>query len=175
MKITFIDTCILCEILEADGKSTPEEAKYYKAEFQERSQRGEHFIIPTAVIIELGNHIAHIKHDENRKQCTRKFRQLLQASLHENPPWRLYPQGMSKEWSKEWLNFLEGNIEHIIGNMKIGTGDLTIYHQYQMFCESECATDEVQIWSKDSDMCDLINYYSKRQARKAKLSRRRDQ
>lgn len=169
MKYTFIDTCILCELLEIDGRSTPEGTELCKAEFDERKNRGERFIIPSAVVVEVGNHIAHIKHDINRKSCVLKFKQFLEKSVHDESPWKLYTEGVDKQW----MTFLVENMERITGDIKIGAGDLTIWHQYQKFKETAVSTDSVGIWSKDSDISILEGIFETESIVK-KGSRRRD-
>ncbi|HEX4344931.1 MAG TPA: hypothetical protein VHZ31_05165 [Solirubrobacteraceae bacterium] len=56
--MTFIDTSVLVEILKVPGKSQNHER--VTAELRARVESQESMILPTAAIIETGNHIAQV-------------------------------------------------------------------------------------------------------------------
>lgn len=83
----FIDTSILLEILEVPDKCKEPE-KYQKefAEFTRQSQAS--LVMPISVLIETGNHINHIKGNQQAKEkSTKRFLDILKLFIHSTNPW----------------------------------------------------------------------------------------
>lgn len=91
-KIVVIDTSILCALLEVPGKETcgPDDDRWDKARVDEAVEnlKKEHatFIIPLAVIIETGNHIAQSK-GAKKKSAIDGFADIIHMTLDEQSPW----------------------------------------------------------------------------------------
>lgn len=143
MNITFVDTCVLDELLAVPGFS--QQSEKVREEFNRRIQAGERIVIPFAAMIELGNHIAGVKHDENRIRCADRFCEFLEMSLSNTEPWFLYMDGIGEETIKfVCQNFRE------LAETRIGIGDMEIVYQYQTYCQKGgTLTGTVQIWSLD--------------------------
>ncbi|MGH9181685.1 MAG: hypothetical protein ACRDY5_08225, partial [Acidimicrobiales bacterium] len=85
--LTFVDTSVLCELLQVPGKSSPARGAEVAAEADRRQQAGERFVIPITAVIETGNHIAQA--DGNRYEVAGRLVGLLQMALADDSPWRV--------------------------------------------------------------------------------------
>jgi hypothetical protein len=84
VRVEFVDTSILVEMLDVPDRNA--NRRTVLAEFQAKRRSGIHFILPTATVIETGNHVHHIKDGAARKRCAEAFADLLRltaaARLH---------------------------------------------------------------------------------------------
>ena len=147
MIYTFLDTGVLDELLRIPGYFNEDRSKRIKTEFNERIKKGEKLIIPFAVMIEIGNHIAQIKNnDSERKRCAVQFAEFLDKSRNNKAPWILCIDGLTEEQ----IGFISDQFGEIGPDMQIGTGDISIVYQYEIFREKVSGTAEgVDIWSLD--------------------------
>jgi len=74
-RVEFVDTSILVEFLNVPGRS--QHRKQVLAEFKRKRASGTHFVLPTAAVIETGNHVHHIAEGSKRLGCAQAFAQLL--------------------------------------------------------------------------------------------------
>lgn len=104
-------------------------------------------------MIEVGNHIAQIKNNDNeRKRCARQFAEFLDRSRNNKAPWMLCMDGLTEEQ----IGFISEKFTEIGGNMQIGTGDISIVYQYDRFRKRVSGTSEgVSIWSLDHHISNL--------------------
>ena len=153
MRYTFLDTGVLDELLKIPKHSDEERSKQVKAEFDERIHRGEKLIIPFAAMIELGNHVAQIKNENERKRCAASFSEFLDSSRNNRAPWILCVDGLTEEQ----IGFISDKFERIGADMKIGAGDISIVYQFEKFQERIAGiTEGVSIWSLDHHIPDLL-------------------
>ena len=153
MIYTFLDTGVLDELLVIPGYFNEDRSRKVKTEFKERIDNGEKLIIPFAAMIEIGNHIAHIKNnDKERKRCAGKFAEFLNKSRNNKAPWMLCIDGLTEEQ----IGFISDHFGEIGADLQIGTGDISIVYQYEIFQERVSGTAEgVEIWSLDHHIPNL--------------------
>ena len=66
MNVTFVDTSVLCELIEVPGMHS--RAAETREELRRREAAGERFVIPATAIIETGNHIEHANGDRRERR-----------------------------------------------------------------------------------------------------------
>lgn len=152
MNVRFIDTSVMLNLLEVPDRCS--DAKQVKEQLKDALDAREVLILPLAVIIETGNHIAHISNGTVRRSIAVKFGEYIRKTAEEEAPWKLY----GKELDKEGLLYLA---EHIVENaqQKIGVGDMSIIYAYEQFKEKVPAIGTIMIWSTDTH---LQGYYEKK-------------
>ncbi|HEX4421830.1 MAG TPA: hypothetical protein VH165_28155 [Kofleriaceae bacterium] len=79
MTICIVDTSILVELLNFRGLASNHEGVV--DEFAKRQQAGEEFLLPLAVLVETGNHVAHIPDGAARRRSADDFIRFASASL----------------------------------------------------------------------------------------------
>jgi len=77
--VVFLDTSVLVEVLGVPGKSQcPAEIQ---SQLRSRTEAGESMILPTATIIETGNHIAQLGNGDQRRRFAEAFARLLEGTV----------------------------------------------------------------------------------------------
>ena len=91
---------------------------------------GRALILPTAAVIETGNHIHHLADGSRRRSCAVEFAGMLEDPALGVAPWVLH----DATWDAELLNRIRGGcsteldmVEHATrGRQGLGTGDLSV-------------------------------------------------
>ena len=143
MRVRFIDTSIIMNILEIPGMCSDAEA--VKAEFKDAVENGETLILSFPTIIESGNHIAHIKSGTIRRDRALKFQEYLEKTANNEAPWQLY--GVKLE--KEDLLVLAEKFPVYAQQYEMGLGDMSIIRFYEKYKEETPAIGHIMIWTKD--------------------------
>jgi len=128
-KILVIDTSILCVWLDVPGKETcgPQNDLWNKARvtktLEEERKQGALFVLPLAVIIETGNHIAQ---SQNAWECANALCDIIRKSLDTQSPWARFSQqdvlwssGNLHKLANEWPEYAKARFS--IGDMTIKT------------------------------------------------------
>lgn len=145
MNVRFIDTSIMCNLLEIPGKCSDKEK--VKQEWKAVLDRKETLILPLATIVETGNHIAHIADGHVRRTIAMKFKEYLTKTAESKAPWTLYGNALDEEEIK----YIAENMESYILS-QVGIGDMTIIYAYQKYLEDSLAIGTVMIWSMDDHL-----------------------
>lgn len=125
-RVEFVDTSILCNLLEIPGKCQHREkvVEEYRAKQESRDCD---LLLPVTAIIETGNHIAQLGHGRQRHSCAQRFAGMLRMVVDGNAPWALN----EVEWNAAHLEALIAGgrtgstlVEHACSGL--GCGDLNI-------------------------------------------------
>lgn len=144
-RVTFIDTSVLCELLQVPGRCGQHES--IRAEFVLRSEQGERFVIPITAVIETGNHIAQAA--GNRREAAKRFVALLGAAGSAEAPFTVHRASLDDQFLAD---LCAGNatgqpfIELANGGM--GAGDVSILVERDRFKRDSAYTD-VRVWTLD--------------------------
>lgn len=151
MRVTFIDTSVLCELLEVPGKN--QQAGEVQREFAARDERGERFVIPITAVIETGNHIAQAA--RGRRLAAERLVGLLRATQESDGSYVLN----QVSWDSGFLDALcrgngtEQSFVDLAGNGLMGTGDVAILVERDRFvAESGYARRDVEVWTLEAVM-----------------------
>ncbi|MEW2400403.1 hypothetical protein [Streptomyces sp. NPDC046862] len=125
-RVEFVDTSILCNLLEVPGKCQDRE-KVIEELRRKREARDCDLLLPVTAVIETGNHIAQLSDGRQRRTCAERFAGVLQTVVEGKAPWALN----EVEWDAAHLSALiEGGstgsslVEHACN--QLGCGDLNI-------------------------------------------------
>lgn len=147
---TFVDTSVLCELLQVPGKSSPAKAAAVKAEADRRYGSGERFVIPITAVIETGNHIAQAV--GNRYEVAGRLVGLLQMAVSETSPWRVLLTGLGPEFlSSLCAGDSTGQSLQTLAAAKVGAGDIAILVERDQLLAASAATS-VQLWTFDEGL-----------------------
>lgn len=103
-RVTFIDTSVLCELLQVPGKSKQSNAEVV-AELTRRASHGERFVLPVSAVVETGNHIGQAKTGDRHAAAARLV-DLLRAAIAGNRSFLLH----TFSWDARFLGDLcDGN------------------------------------------------------------------
>jgi hypothetical protein len=147
-KVTFIDTSVLCELLEVPGMCG--NVDDIRAEFELRAQDGERFVIPITAVIETGNHIAQSGGD--RHDTAGRFVRFITAVINGTSPFTLH----RLDWDDAFLSELcagnaTGQPLADLAARRVGAGDVAILVERDRFRKSSAFSD-VSVWTLDSDL-----------------------
>jgi hypothetical protein len=143
--VIFIDTSVLVEVLKVPGKrQRPTEVA---AELRERTSAGESMILPTAAIIETGNHIAQLGDGTQRRTVAENFSLVLEATIAGDLPWALN----GARWDEALLTAICRGTRGCpplpeMATQKIGVGDVSILAEAEAYA-ARVAHVDVRIWT----------------------------
>ena len=146
--VQFMDTSVLLEFLDVPGKANrPGEIK---AELQQKVKARVSLILPTAAIIETGNHICGLKEGYARRDRAVKFANLLRLSVTGQAPWALH----SATWDARLIGVLVAGagtsrdlVQHA-ESRRLGAGDLSILAERQLYRETVSSKAvQVEVWT----------------------------
>lgn len=148
-RVTFIDTSVLCEILDVPGKN--QRRAVVLAEFVSRDESGEKFVIPITAVIETGNHIAQAEGD--RRRAAERFVALIRKASESAAPFVVN----TAQWDGEFLRELcDGNATRpafvdLAGSRQLGAGDVAILVELDRF-RSSGSFEAVDVWTLDEKL-----------------------
>lgn len=145
MNVKFIDTSVMLNLLEVPNMC--KDAEEVKEQWRQNLDAKDVLIMPTATIIETGNHIAHIANGNRRREIAGKFGEFLRKTAEGEAPWQLY----SAKNLKDELLYLSDNIEEF-ATREIGIGDISIIYAYNHYIEETPAIGSIMIWSTDTHL-----------------------
>lgn len=148
--VDFLDTSVFVEILDVPGRN--EHRTDIVVEMDERRRAGVRFVLPTATVIETGNHVFQVKDGAARRSCARRFMELLRLTAAGTAPWVLH----ERTWNADFLiSLCDGGCtgmdlaEHAV-RQQLGTGDLSIVAERDLYASRLRA--EVRIWTLEATM-----------------------
>jgi predicted nucleic acid-binding protein len=141
--IVIIDTSVFVEILAVPGKSQAIEE--IRAELEEWIESDAALLLPMAVIIETGNHIAQVSNGRKRRRAAKDFVERVQEALDGKSPFEPTPS-FAVDTLREWLpSFVQR------ATAGIGMADASLIELW----EQQRALNQarrVLIWSLDEDL-----------------------
>lgn len=149
-RVSFIDTSVLCELLQVPGKCAGSAAAL--DELKARVAGGERFIIPVTTVIETGNHIAQATGD--RRAAAKRFDDLLMSATRGNP---FATHAIT--WDESLLEDLLGGATtgrrfvDLAGNGEMGGGDVAILVERDRYVAASSFTAaEVGVWTLEATL-----------------------
>lgn len=127
-RVLIIDTSILVVWLGIPGFSDAGSQHWTMKDiikkFEKEERAGARFVLTIATIIETGNHIAHIKDRDERRNKVIAFAELIEVAVSEKKSWMVY-YSEHEMWSKEGLLMLADSWRSN-GIYKLSMGDASI-------------------------------------------------
>lgn len=150
-KLRVIDTSVLCVWLQVPGFGNcgPEHDLWDYArvanELAKAEKNGEQFVLPLAVIIEAGNHIAQSK--GNRYQTAQSLVECIQKTAADQTPW-VYFGHQTEFWEAQKLIELAGEwLSHVSAQSSMG--DISIKQVAEYYAKTGA---EVSIFTGDAGL-----------------------
>lgn len=153
--VHFIDTSVLVELLDIPGMN--QRNAQATTEYKKLAAQGDVFVLPVAVLIETGNHIAHISDGSKRYKIAKKFSNLVQQAINSENNWNTVPDLP--------LDTIINQIPDMAKN-QIGIGDISIIEQFNDYWQNRQPIGKIRIWAFDTHLQGYIN--------EGGLSRRKD-
>ncbi|MEU2222023.1 hypothetical protein [Streptomyces sp. NPDC018347] len=148
--VDFLDTSVFVEILDVPHMNG--HRSEVLAQMDDRLKAKVRFVLPTATLVETGNHVFQIKDGTARRTCARTFLSLLRKTAAGQAPWVLH----ERTWDGAFLASLcDGGTtgmdlaEHAV-RQQLGTGDLSIVAERDLYAARVQA--EVRIWTLEATM-----------------------
>ncbi|GAA3136224.1 hypothetical protein [Streptosporangium carneum] len=147
-RVEFVDTSVLCNILDVPGKN--QDRKSVLRELDEK--KGCDLVLPVTTVIETGNHIAQLPDGRVRRDHADRLRALLELVIAGQAPWVLH----TVEWGEGFLRSLLAGAgtgmpfsDHVMA--KLGLGDLCILTERELY-RTRVVNVEVGIWTLDTQL-----------------------
>ncbi|MED7952212.1 hypothetical protein [Streptomyces sp. BE303] len=148
--VDFLDTSILVEILDVPHMNG--HRAEILAQMNVRLKARVRFVLPTATVIETGNHVFQIKDGTARRACATSFMSMLRKTASGEAPWKLH----ERTWDGAFLSLLCGGgttgmdlADHAV-RQQLGTGDLSIVAERDLYASRVQA--DVRIWTLEATM-----------------------
>lgn len=152
--VWFVDTNILCDLVEVPGKS--DNRLSTRADLVVRSGRGDRFVIAVTAIIETGNHICNAKASgELKRRSATALDRLLRWAMGDELQWAI----LGATWDNLFIErLLEGcttgqSFVELTGTSQLGAGDIAMLVEREQW---KAATDtsgyEVGIWTAEQTL-----------------------
>lgn len=149
-KVTFIDTSVFTNILEVPGFC--QDADEVKNEYAVRVL-DEKFVLPITTIIETGNHVSQVKNGELRRDSAKKFSEAIKMVAENRAPFELNTVSWGNSFLLSVLSGAETGstlIEHASNG--VGTGDLSILAEANLFRSRTQGGIRVDVWTLDGGL-----------------------
>jgi hypothetical protein len=148
-----MDTSILVNLLNLPGKAD-RHADIVEQVGQKRHS-GITLILPTAAVIETGNHVCGLKDGTARRDRAQKFAKLLKLSVEAQTPWALH----RATWDEKLLGYMIAGVdtgrdlvEHATMR-RLGAGDLSILAERKLYQQSvSTKAVRVEVWTIDDKL-----------------------
>ena len=152
MRVEFVDTSILVELLDVPDRNANRES--VSSELADKRRAHVHLILPTAAVIETGNHIHHVKDGTARHRCAKAFAQVLRLTAEGEAPWTLFESmwdGAFLTAVREGAGTATGIVEHFVAQ-SLSCGDLSVIAERDVYRSRVAKTTDVGIWTLDAAM-----------------------
>lgn len=149
MRVEFVDTSILVELLDVPDRNANRAA--VRMALAAKRRAAVTFVLPTAAVIETGNHIHHVKEGGARRRCARAFADLLRLTAAGEAPWTLF----ESVWDGVFLDAVRAGagtatslVEHF-AHRSLSCGDLSVLAERDVYRNRVAKGTEVEIWTLD--------------------------
>lgn len=143
-KVHFVDTSVLTELLNVPGLNKRHEE--INAEYLRLDRAGDIFVLPVAVLVETGNHIAHVSDGNMRRQIAGMLASLVKGAMEGSSSWNVRPE-IQPDVLKAILEQLPSQAQQ-----ERGFGDVSIIEQFNDYWEHKQPIGEMRIWSLDTHL-----------------------
>lgn len=153
MKVTLVDTSVLCELLQVPGKSEPQRRTEMLEEIDVRSSEGERLVLPFTAVVETGNHI--VQSGGDRHRVAQRLTAFLRLALQADSPFFVPELPFGREFVAALAEGdSTGRTLAELAAAKMGTGDVAILVQRDQLRHGG-AFETVDVWTLDQDLDDV--------------------
>lgn len=156
--VHFVDTCVMDNLLDVPGWNN--DRTRIIEEYTRLSENGDTFVLPVAVLVETGNHIAQARY--NKYEIADKFAKLIHGAIDGTNNWNVRPS-ITKTVLDNILSLYPSNAAR-----SIGFGDTSIQEQFEEYWVEKQPIGEMRIWTLDDDLSSCPVRYGGLERRKNK-------
>ena len=142
--VHFIDTSVLVELLNIPSMNSRHTQA--QEEYQALAKNGDVFVLPIAVLVETGNHIAHISDGNMRYQIATQFSSLVKKAVRSEDNWNTVPSISLEILEAIMQNFPAQAMNHT------GFGDISIIEQFNDYWQNRQPIGKMRIWTYDAHL-----------------------
>lgn len=144
--VHFIDTTVMSALLNIPHFNDKGRYEAAKEEHELLKENGDVFVLPMAVLVETGNHIAHIPDGRMRHEIADKFVALVSGAIKSENNWNIIPEIP--------IDVLETILSKFPDQATAATGfgDVSIVEQFNEYWEKKQPIGEMRIWSFDAHL-----------------------
>ena len=144
--VHFVDTTVMTALLNIPKHNSDERCMAAKEEYELLDKNGDVFVLPLAVLVETGNHIAHIPDGNMRREIAIKFVTLIREATKPKNNWNVMPEISVSVMGAILDQFPE---QAMTG---VGFGDVSIIEQFNEYWENRQPIGKMRIWSFDEHL-----------------------
>lgn len=152
-QVELVDTSILVEILNVPGRNANRDAVLAGLRTR-RTDQAVSLLLPTATVIETGNHIHHVSDGHARRKCAQAFADVLAQTVAGQAPWTL----LNARWDGPLLEAIRGGagtgmdlVAHAAKRC-LSCGDLSVVAERDVYRSRVSDGIKVAIWTMDEGM-----------------------
>ena len=138
--VAIVDTTVFLNVLDVPGCNQDRDT--VMDQFEELVMSGANLLLPVAVVMETGNHIADLRSGGQRRNSARVFCDRVQEALDGTAPWVLTPLPDRRQVGT-WLERFPD-----CAMRGLGMSDLSIIDTWEEACKRH-RSRRVRIWSCD--------------------------
>lgn len=139
--VNFVDTCVLTNLLDIPGFN--QDRDEVKRIYREKEESNDTFVIPLAVLVETGNHIAQLKGDR-KYPIAESFSKLIREAIQGSNGFVVTP-----EITLEQIGEIMAGFPDSVVRQDRGFGDLSIISQFEDYWKNKQPLGKMCIWSLD--------------------------
>lgn len=150
-RVELLDTSILVELLRVPLEH--DHLDEIKTEFESKQQAGVTFQIPAGALIETGAHISRISNGTHRRDCARRFEELVRKTHEGLTPWSF----SELEWSSDFIGEILNPASHhqaiteSLATQNLEMGDLVILAEYRRLRgRLDLSVVDLDVWTLDA-------------------------
>lgn len=144
--VHFIDTTVMSALLDIPHFNNEGKHEAANEEYELLKENSDVFVLPIAVLVETGNHIAHIDDGRIRRKIADKFAALVKGAIRSENNWNVIPEIP--------IDVLEAILDKLPDQAvaETGFGDVSIIEQFNDYWEHKQPIGEMRIWSFDTHL-----------------------
>ena len=148
-RVVFVDTSIILRLIGNDGDNLAREAA---VEFDSRRRQGQQLVLPVTALIEAGNRVTQ-QQASRRRRLADQLGKLIEAANKPDAPWILRETALDQQFVDDLLagNATGSDMVTLLGDGRLGTGDLAILVERDQFKQKTAHTD-VEVWTLDQSL-----------------------
>lgn len=156
-EVVLIDTSIFLNIIDLPGRNQARTEIF--AEFKDRIERGDHFLLPMATIWEVGNHISRQPSGGQRRKFATMLAEQVASAINGEAPFKAthFPERQEfLDWLFDFPDTVMRNKSEDKHNEGVSLADHSIIKEWER-AVSQNRSRIVCIWSLDSDLSAFRN------------------
>lgn len=150
--IVLLDTSVYLNVLDVPGWNQARDTVL--AEFGQRVEAGDYFLLPMASIWETGNHIADLPDGGRRRQYASRLVDDVERALNGSAPYRPTHFPERDEflgWLRHFPEYAQRNKSQDKTREGVSLADLSLIKEWERTCSLH-SMSRVSIWSLDQDL-----------------------